>query len=600
MVDDDPHMLFSTARMLKQGGFLVFEGSCAADAIALTAKHHPALLLLDVDLPDGNGVDIAFQIKHDSTLCSTFVILYSGIKISMEDKVEGLGKGLADGYIIKPIIKDELLALIDSFIRIRAVRESLRKSLSFQEVLLSALPVPLFYADNNGRYIGGNQLFTEFSGLPLNDKNGKKIDTSAPEGLGLVEEIDTRLFHSPGIQVQEGPLPDGKGVAHDVILHLASFGEEGGKVQGFIGAIIDITERKRMEDALVANEKKLGSILNDITDVVWSLSWPDMNVHYISPSVEKVYGRAVQEFIDKPSLWAEVTHPDDKQISDRALEQLLKTGSAIRECRIVRPDGSIVWVYDKSKFIFGENDTPIRVDGITSDITDRKQVEEKIKSALAEKEVLLSEVHHRVKNYFAEIIGLIGLQLGTLNDPVTVSQFKAFEVRIRSMAIVHELLDTAKDFARVNLATYMENLTSYLFQMYTTKTKVNCRIDMGDLMLPFGTTIPFGLVISEIVTNSLKYAFPDTFYCKEKCGELCIITLSLKREGSDYLLIVADNGIGMSEEVEVTSSNSLGLYLIRLIVEHQLQGSIEISTTVGTMYTIRFPEPAVKTRYFEE
>ena len=139
--------------------------------------------------------------------------------------------------------------------------------------------------------------------------------------------------------------------------------------------LTDITDRKQAEKELWESEQKISSILNDITDVVWSLSWPDMNVHYISPAAEQVYGRSVEEFTNNPSLWAEIVHPDDKQIFENAMEQLKKEGSAVRECRIVRPDGSIVWIHDKSKIVFDENDTPIRVDGLTSDITEHKRAD---------------------------------------------------------------------------------------------------------------------------------------------------------------------------------------------------------------------------------
>ncbi|MDP3565465.1 MAG: PAS domain S-box protein, partial [Methanoregula sp.] len=142
----------------------------------------------------------------------------------------------------------------------------------------------------------------------------------------------------------------------------------------------DITRHKLIEISLRESEEKLNRILNDVQDVIWSLSWPDLNIYYISPSAEQVYGRTVQEFIKNPSLWAEVTHPDDRQISEKALEQLRNIGSAVRECRIVRPDGSIVWIHDKSHLIFDEHDTPIRLEGITSDITERKKAEEAIRS----------------------------------------------------------------------------------------------------------------------------------------------------------------------------------------------------------------------------
>ena len=168
------------------------------------------------------------------------------------------------------------------------------------------------------------------------------------------------------------------------------------------------------------------------------------------------------------------------------------------------------------------------------------------------------------------------------------------------MAIIHELLYKAKDYTKINFTTYTEILTDYLFQVYTTDTNVNCKIDMGNFMMPIETTIPCGLVMSEIITNSLKYAFPDTFSCKEISGEPCTIYLTLKRKGSDYLLIVADNGIGMAEGNDVSISHTLGRFLIRFIVEHQLQGSIEINTTGGTVYSIRFPVPAVKGNHFDE
>jgi PAS domain S-box-containing protein len=108
-------------------------------------------------------------------------------------------------------------------------------------------------------------------------------------------------------------------------------------------------------------------------DVVWSLSWPEMTLNYISQSVEQVFRRPLQDFIAEPSLWATMVHPDDKQISEQAFDQLIKEGSAVRECRIVRPDGTIAWINDRSKVIFGKNKAIVRIDGVARDITASKQ-----------------------------------------------------------------------------------------------------------------------------------------------------------------------------------------------------------------------------------
>ena len=145
------------------------------------------------------------------------------------------------------------------------------------------------------------------------------------------------------------------------------------------GFITDITEENRLKEELKSSEEQRISVLNNITDVVWSLSWPDLKVNFISQSVEQVFGRSVQEFTENPSLWADIVHADDKPVSVKAFEQLTKEGSAVRECRIVQPDGSIVWVNDKSKIIVDQNGMPIRIDGVSRDITERKRVEEELR-----------------------------------------------------------------------------------------------------------------------------------------------------------------------------------------------------------------------------
>jgi len=137
--------------------------------------------------------------------------------------------------------------------------------------------------------------------------------------------------------------------------------------------MVDLSHLSEMENKLQKSELQRISILNDMEDVVWSLSWPDMTVNYISSSVEKLYGRPVQDFIANPSLWSGMVHPDDKHLSDEAFDRLHNEGSAVRECRIIRPDGSIAWINDKSKIIFDTSGNPIRIDGVSRDVTDSKQ-----------------------------------------------------------------------------------------------------------------------------------------------------------------------------------------------------------------------------------
>ncbi len=151
------------------------------------------------------------------------------------------------------------------------------------------------------------------------------------------------------------------------------------------GMLLDITQTRKLQEELHKSEEKLSDILNNMNDVVWSISWPDFRHQYYSPALEKLYGRSPQEFQANPALFKEVTHPEDQHLTDIAIEQLLANGEAVRECRIIRPDGNIIWVNDRSKMIYDENQQPIRVDGLSQDITERKKIEEALRQQARER-----------------------------------------------------------------------------------------------------------------------------------------------------------------------------------------------------------------------
>ena len=225
----------------------------------------------------------------------------------------------------------------------------------------------------------------------------------------------------------------------------------------------------------------------------------------------------------------------------------------------------------------------IGIQVISHEITLRKQAEEQIKQSLEEKEVLLKEIHHRVKNNMQVISSILNLQAGYVKDPETQDMFKESIDRIRSMALVHEMLYQSKDLGKIAFGEYIKSLASYLVRSYRKKSStVQLRMDVDDVIKSINMGIPCGLIINELISNSLKHAFADG-----KEGE---ISIEIKSDGDSRInMNVGDNGIGFPEEIDFRKTKSLGLQLVMTLVQ-QLGGRIELERSAGTAFRISFQE----------
>ena len=215
------------------------------------------------------------------------------------------------------------------------------------------------------------------------------------------------------------------------------------------------------------------------------------------------------------------------------------------------------------------------------DITASKKAQEKISKALEEKNILLKEIHHRVKNNLQIISSLLSLQeIYVQEDVKAVNVLKESQNRVLSMATVHEMLYQSNDISRINFSYYIKKLTANIFHSYHINSMPQINVDQ--IYLNIETSIPLGLIISELVSNSLKYAFPD-----DKIGN---ITVKLYSHNEDYELIISDDGIGFPNNIDFRNVKStLGLQLINSLVS-QLDGSIQLDRSNGTKYIIRFKE----------
>jgi two-component sensor histidine kinase len=200
-----------------------------------------------------------------------------------------------------------------------------------------------------------------------------------------------------------------------------------------------------------------------------------------------------------------------------------------------------------------------------------------------EKEVLLQEIHHRVKNNLQVISGLLDLQSYHITDAKSKEIYKESQNRVITMALIHEELYQARDLARVDYGIYIRNLAGNLFKSYAVDPeKVKLELDVEDVQLVVDTAIPCGLIINELVSNALKHAFPG-----DREGKVQII-FKLPDDGR-YHLEVRDNGVGIPGDFDMVKTPSLGLHLVTVLVS-QLAGDMEIKTEEGTSFIIDFAE----------
>jgi PAS domain S-box-containing protein len=252
------------------------------------------------------------------------------------------------------------------------------------------------------------------------------------------------------------------------------------------------------------------------------------------------------------------------------------------EIRIIRKDGKIRHLQAFRKEILWDGERQFQV--LYNDITERKLAEEKIQSSLREKEMLLGEVHHRVKNNLQVISGLLDLQARSSGNPELSELLNESQSRIRSMAMVHEKLYGSKDFTRINLAGYVRTLSQELLQSY----KINPgEIDLifqtdGDVYVDINKAIPCGLILNELISNALRHAFPG-----DEPGEIKIIIGETKNK--DIEIVVRDNGMGLPDDVDIHQPRTVGLYLVNGLVKNQLDGLIEGIRDGGTGFRIKFP-----------
>jgi PAS domain S-box-containing protein len=623
LVEDEVLIAADRVELLEQNGFLVItviNGKQAIEKVGTGLRID--LILMDINLGKGmDGTQAAEIILKDHDIPIVFFSNYTEAEV-----VKKTEKVISYGYVVKDSGDTVLLASIKMAFRLhgsqmelkeregklknalaekeRAEKQLLQEQDNFVK-MFSAAPVGLLLLDenrmisNSNRAIGGMLLRepAEIIGKTAGGGLGCVHNMESPNGCGFSDSCpDCVLRKSIESVLEEGTsihsalvsptlLIDGK--LEKRWLSISAEPVELNGTKNVIVAVEDITDHKLVQHALEESQHFVRRILDATPNLIYTYDLKEKKNTYTNREVLEFLGYSPAKIKKMASnLFATILHPDDVEkvnghhgkFNGSNENEVLEI-----EYRMKRSDGQWRWLRSRDVLFSRDEDGLARqILGSAEDITERKRMEEALKSALGEKDVLLQELQHRVKNTLAIISGLIGLEVNRTAEEQVKNVLQSMRDRISSLAKLYDMLyRSAMDMNEIRLNEYITEIATSLLKSYKPdKEQISLQLDLDEMRIDVRRAIPVGLIVNEIITNSLKHAFNN-----DNEG---FIRVGLNRRDGHVIIDVEDNGNRLQLQSYPDGSKSLGLVLVKILTE-QISGTVESNIEKGTRFRITFP-----------
>ena len=496
---------------------------------------------------------------------------------------------LTDVLYNASVYKDAFGNVLGVFAAARDVTAQ-KEASQYARSLIEASLDPLLTISSEGKITDVNEGSIKVTGIPREKLIGSDFFDYFTEPAKAREGYE-RVFSEGFVTDYPLTIRHKDGRLTDVLYNASVYKDTRGNVLGVFAAARDVTAQKKAEAEHARLEERFRALLDTAPDAIVVVDELG-RMFLVNAQTEKLFGYARSELLGQmvemllperfragnPRHWMRFgSDPRAHPMSPSAeldLYGLRKDGTEFPAEILLSPLTT---------------DEGILVSAAIRDVSRAKDIEHQIRASLKEKEALLQEIHHRVKNNLQIIASLLSLQSGYIRDPLTLMQFQESQGRIRSMALIHEKLYQSETLASVDLADYVRTLANTLVRTYTSNANVTLESRLEPASVSIDTALPIGLMLNELLTNALKYGFPNG-----RTGRL-LVALGAEVDGQ-FTLRVQDDGIGLKPDFQLEQAKTLGLRLVRMFAK-QLRAEVTVHSRPGdTVFDIRFREAAENRR----
>jgi PAS domain S-box-containing protein len=488
------------------------------------------------------------------------------------------------GFVCREGGPELLLAAVQTALRLHGLQQSLdQKAQQLQASeeryrdLFENANLAIFQSTPDGKVVAVNPTFARMFGYGSPAEFYALVDNAASIFADPQRRVEIVRLHAsdPSITTFENRYRRKDGSVFPGRLNVRSIMDAEGNLVLFEGFIEDVTAFKQAEQALRASEERARAMLDAIPDLMFRQDRQGVFLDF-KASASDLYAQSLPSIIGKQSR--EILPQAIADLGQRQIEVALETGQLQTfEYRLAIPERGIR-SYEARMLASG----PDEVISIVRDITEQKTTEARLKALVKEKELLLREVHHRIKNNMSTVCSMLAMQVDLQDDPAVVMALQDAESRVRNMMVLYDKLYLTRNYSALSLQEYLPSLLSEIVQIFPNSASVKVRTQIEDIALASNTLSPLGIILTELITNAMKHAFVG---CSDG-----LITVTARRDAHKVVLTFEDNGCGVPESFSLTGAKGFGAQLIEVLV-NQIDGSITVERNQGTKFVIEFAPP---------